>query len=218
MISSNYFLSANHDHPTPGQTITFHLDNNPNGPTFTDTVASWSYQTQYNGYGSDLYLGELTTPVPSSVAIYPVMALDAVSPGQVIWTYGYPNRVGKSAITDFTDINWVSDGYGYTRCMEFAYHATGGQGFDEAYLEPGDSGGPSFEVVKGSLAVVGMHFYNSYPPAIYDGAVSGDSFAPFYISQLDANMSGGQQVSVIPEPACLSLLVLGGLAMLRRRK
>ena len=95
MISSNYFLSANHDHPTPGQTITFHLDNNPNGPTFTDTVASWSYQTQYNGYGSDLYLGELTTPVPSSVAIYPVMALDAVSPGQVIWTYGYPNRVGK---------------------------------------------------------------------------------------------------------------------------
>ena len=91
--------------------------------------------------------------------------------------------------------------------MEFAYHATGGQGFDEAYLEPGDSGGPSFEVVKGSLAVVGMHFYNSYPPAIYDGAVSGDSFAPFYISQLDANMSGGQQVSAIPEPACLSLLV-----------
>ena len=184
MISSTYFLSANHDHPTPGQTITFHLDNNPNGPTFTDTVASWSYQTQYNGYGSDLYLGELTTPVPSSVATYPVLSQgsDSAYTNQVIWTYGYPNRVGKNNITDIEDLDLTSQGYGYTRVMMFTYYANGGQqGANEAYLEPGDSGGPSFEVVNGSLALVGIHFVNS--GAVYDGAESGDSFVPFYVSR-----------------------------------
>jgi hypothetical protein len=218
MISPTYFLSANHDHPGAGQTITFHTDDNPNGPTFTYTVASWSYQTQDDGYGSDLYLGQLTAPVDSSIAKYPVVELanDAAYTNLVNWTYGYPNRVGKNNISSITNLNLISQGQGYTRVMYYTYNATGGQGFDEAYLEGGDSGGPSFVMEGGAPAVVGIHFVNSGP--VYNGAVSGDSFVPFYISQLDNNMSGGEQLTIVPEPAMLSLLALGGLALLRRAR
>ena len=206
MVSPTYFVSANHDHPAPGQTVTFHLDDNPNGPTFIDTVASWSYQTQDNGYGSDLYLGQLTAPVPSSVATYPVLVLPSESEysNMVMWTYGYPNRVGKNNIMCTSDVNMVSSGLGYTHVMYFNYNATGGQGFDEAYLESGDSGGPSFVIYNNSLALVGVHFLNS--GSVYNLALSADSFVPFYVNQLNANMSGGEQVTAVtPKPGDVNL-------------
>ncbi len=218
MISPSYFVSANHDHPTPGQTVTFHLDNNPNGPTLTYTVSSTYYQTQYDGQGSDLYLGMLTTPVSSSIATYPVLDLgsDAAYSNMTIMTYGYPNRVGMNNISSIEDL--PLEGYGLTRVMYFPYYADGGQqGANEAYLEPGDSGGPSFTVWNGSLALLGTHFVNDGP--VYDGAVSGDSFIPFYIDQLDANMVGESVTVVTPEPGVLVILFAGlaGLAVRRRK-
>jgi hypothetical protein len=225
MISPSYFLSANHDHPGPGSTVTFHLDNNPNGPTQTYTVDSTFYQTVYDGQGSDLYLGKLTTPVSSSIAKYPVLSLgsDAAYTNMTIYTYGNPNRVGMNNINgDFMfsdnggpatlhhgidDLNLA--GYGLTRVMYYSYNATGGQGANEAYLEGGDSGGPSFAVWNGSLALLGTHFVDDGP--VYDGAPSGDSFVPFYVNQLDANMVGEQvTLSVVPEPVTMVTL-LGGL-------
>ena len=95
------------------------------------------------------------------------------------------NRVGKNYISNIRDLTVNSE---YTHVMEYGYAATGGQGFDDSYLESGDSGGPSFAVVNGSLALLGTHFVNS--GAVYNGAVSGDSFLPYYVNQLDANMVG----------------------------
>jgi hypothetical protein len=223
MISPSYFVSANHDHPGPGSTITFHLDNNPSGPTQTYTVSGTYYQTQYDGQGSDLYLGMLTTPVSSSIAKYPVLSLgsDAAYNNMTIYTYGYPNRVGMNNIDSIQDLGPPDlVGYGITRVMYFNYYANGGQqGANEAYLEPGDSGGPSFTVWDGSLALLGTHFVNDGP--VYDGAPSGDSFIPFYVNQLDANMVG-QQVTLapVPEPVTMVTLFIGlaGLAgQIRKR-
>jgi hypothetical protein len=208
MISPTFFVSANHDHPGIGNTITFHTDNNPSGTSYTYTVDSTYYQTTYNGYGSDLYLGKLTTPVAANIAKYPVLALanDSAYSNLMMWTYGYPNRVGKNNIDSIEELNMVPS-YGDTRVMYYDYNATGGQGADEAYLEPGDSGGPDFVVENGALALVGIHFVNS--GAVFNGASSGSSFVPYYVSQLDAHMTGGEQVTIVPEPASLLLLLAG---------
>ena len=208
MISPTYFVSATHDHPTPGQTVTFYTGNSYSSTSYTYTVSSTYSQID----GSDLYLGELTTPVAASIATYPVLDLPNESNylGLTIWTYGIPNRVGMNNISDIADLNFYGED---TQLMSFPYYADGGQqGANESYLEVGDSGGPSFAVVDGSLALLGTHFVNSGP--VYDGAVSGDSFIPFYISQLDANMVGASVTTVVPEPASLLLLGTGAACFL----
>ena len=147
MISPTYFVSANHDHPTPGQTVTFYTGNSYGSTSYTYTVSNTYYRTQYDGQGSDLYLGELTTPVAASIATYPVLDLPSDSDylGMTIWTYGYPNRVGLNNISSIEDL--PLSGY-QSRVMFYPYYANGGQqGANESYLEPGDSGGPSFAVV-----------------------------------------------------------------------
>jgi hypothetical protein len=111
-------------------------------------------------------------------------------------------------------------GYGLTRVMYFPYYANGGQqGANEAYLEGGDSGGPSFAIANGSLALLGTHFVDDGP--VFDGALSGDSFIPFYVNQLDANMVGEQvTLAVVPEPVTMVTLFIGlaGLAgQIRKR-
>ena len=217
MISPTYFVSAWHDHPVPGNTVTFYTGNSSSATSYTYTVGSFGYQTSASGLGgsysgSDLWLGQLTTPVAASIAKYPVEVLpsNAAYIGQTIWTYGYPYRVGKNNIDSIS----VLDGVYMpetTEVMYFNYNATGGQGFDECYLEGGDSGGPAFAVVNGNLALLGTGFVNANDlglgSTVYDGAPSGDAFIPHYVSQLDAHMTGGEQVTVVvPEPGTLLLL------------
>jgi hypothetical protein len=210
MISPTYFLSANHYHPAAGSTVTFYTGNSTSSTSFTYTVDNFYYQTTDLGNGSDLCLQRFTTPVDASIAKYSVLSLpnDAAYLGVTNWTYGKTNRVGKNNIDAVENLNLVSYGYGITRVMYFDYDATGGQGPDEAYLEGGDSGGPSFAVVNNSLALLGIHFVNDGP--VYDGAPSGDSFVPFYVSQLNAQMTGGQQVATVGPQAAIWNAAGGG--------
>ena len=216
MISSTYFVSANHYHPGPGSTVTFYTTNSTSGPSYTYTVASGEEIGD-----SDLYLGKLSTAVNASIATYPVLDLPSQSDyiNRTIWAYGVPNRVGLNNIADITDTELIGED---TICMEYNYYANGGQqGANECYLESGDSGGPSFAVVNGSLALLGTHFYDDgAQPG--NGYVSGDTFVPYYISQLDADMVGAQVMTVVPEPASLILLGVGVAAFFfhscRRRR
>jgi hypothetical protein len=231
MISPTYFVSAWHFRPAPGDTVTFYTGNSFSSTSYTCTVDTFGYQTSASGLGgsfsgSDLWLGRLTAPVAARVAKYPVEVLpnNAAYIGQTIWTYGYPYRVGKNNIDSIS----VLDGVYMpetTEVMYFGYNATGGQRFDECYLEGGDSGGPAFTAVDGKLALLGTGFVNGNDlglgPTVFDGAPSGDAFIPHYVRDLNAHMTGGEQVTVVvPEPGTLALLSIFAIAgvCLRWRK
>jgi hypothetical protein len=228
MISPTYFVSAWHFRPAPGDTVTFYVGNST-ATRYTYTVDSFGFQTSSAGLGgsysgSDLWLGRLTTPVAESIAKYPVEVLpnNADYSGQTVWTYGYTHRVGKNNIDRIS----VLDGVYMpetTEVMYFDYNAIGGQGADECYLEGGDSGGPAFATVGGSLALLGTGFVNGADlgkgPTVFDGAPSGDAFIPHYVDQLNAQMTGGEQVRIVtPEPSTLLLLAVAAVALLCRRR
>jgi hypothetical protein len=178
MISPSYFISANHYHPGPGDTLTFHLDNDPNGPTYTTGIASGILIP-----GTvDLYLGKLTSPIPASedIATYPIWVLPNLSAyaNQNMFVYGTPNKVGQNVIS-----------YASASQVYYTFSATGGDGPNEAYLMSGDSGAPSFGYSNGQLAVLGVHWTNSGSTP-YDGATCSDTNVSNYVAALQANMVG----------------------------
>lgn len=177
MISPSYFISSNHYHPSPGDTVTFYAGNSTSSPSYSFAVASGILVPG----SSDLYLGRLSAPIPSSsqIAMYPLWVLGANSAyiGKDMFTYGVPDRVGRNVIS-----------YVSTSKVSCTFSASGGDGPDEAYPMSGDSGGPSFGYYNGQLALVGAHWQNSGSP--YDGAPFSDTYVPGYISAIQANMVG----------------------------
>lgn len=214
MISPTHFVSANHYHPNAGDTITFVEGNSLVGRSHAYTVAAFGYDTTYGGQSSDLWLGRLTTPLNPKhrIAQYPVLALGADSAylDAFILAYGMPNRVGTSRIGAVVDDFEI----GRTRTMRFWFHAAEGTGTGpgDCHLIGGDSGGPSFALVGGKLALVGVHFTTNDTNGVPDPedswpfgyGWSGDSFVPFYIDQLDANM-GAERVRVVRSRADFTL-------------
>ncbi|MHB1156527.1 MAG: trypsin-like serine peptidase [Phycisphaerales bacterium] len=203
MISPTHFLSANHAHPRPGSKITFWEADSNTDPAKSHTyiVDDWGHRMTYDGQpntnGSDLWLGRLTAPLDPAhhITYYPVLQLpaDADYIGRKIYVVGRPFRVGISRITAVVDDFEI----GETREMRYDYHAKPGEGFGESdcYLQGGDSGGPSFTLVNGKLALLGIHFTNNTSNGLPDPqdpnpAWSGDSFVPFYLPQLNAHITG----------------------------
>ncbi len=191
MISPQYFISAYHDHPGAGQTITFYEGDTTASGAHTYTVDSWSAITNFNGSPSDVYVGRLTAPIPASdnIACYPVLQLANNSSyvGMTIYNYGYPNRLGENVISSIA--TYTEAGESQTG-MFFNYDVPG-VGPSESYLMGGDSGGPSFTEVGGKLALLGEHFSNwgtsgqpvlramsGRPPATAPGGPSMDSSPP----------------------------------------
>ncbi len=219
MISPQYFVSASHAYPGPGTQLTFYSTNNPAGSSYTGTVASGTPIIDASGNYTDLWLGELTQPIPTSADIsnYPI----GYSPtgnydGLGIYVYGVPNRLGYNHIVDTAmQALGVQNG---TEVSESLYS----NGFDplpggleEAYLQPGDSGGPEFAVVNGSLALIGT---NSFITGFQSGAV----LVPYYLPQIQAlmNLTDAQAATVtVPEPVALWLITAGlWLSLVSRRR
>lgn len=221
MISPRYFVSARHSHPSTNgsTTVTFYEGNTKSSGGHTYTVDSWSFRTSYGGDGSDLWLGRLTGDIPAAadIAYYPVLDLDSDSDyvDRLIYTYGRPDRVG---LNNIDQVHTRSVGSSKGRVIDFDFDAVGGAGESESYLMSGDSGGPTFTVWDGALALLGIHWYNTGTAPPDPGDYSGDSFVPYYISQLNDNMDFGQSVTTVPEPASIILLTLGAMGLLRRRR
>ena len=245
LINSQYFLSSKHRTdetevvPDPNdstKTITIPayssiriVDRNN---TFRDypvagfTTLSYTDPATHVVTTSDLILGKLSSPIADPVAFYPIYSpaenlinrqVQVVGPFALdnTQTISGPNAVG---LNNIDAIGSVFDGTNLSQGFEYSY--TLGKA-NEAGLLSGDSGDPSFIRYGNTLALVGIHLGNSGPPGPNSSFTSADTFAPYYISQINAAMSSsGFQVTVVPEPSSGLLLVLGvigGGFYLRRR-
>jgi hypothetical protein len=219
MVSDSYFLSATHFHPADGAAVDFYWTNSPTGSFETRTVLSG---TQIGA--SDLWLGKLASPVSANVAKYPILSLPEESSydNLVLDTFGLSDksptqrnmRQGRNNIDpgSFQTHTEISTG----RVYLYDYDRSGGQGANESYLQTGDSGGPSFVAFGGQPTLVGIHWYiwdDDTDPLIVGSA---DTFVPHYIDAINQSMQG-EQLTVVPEPATIVLLILAGLALLAKK-
>ena len=159
MISPQYFITAYHLPANSQSTLTFHEGNDASSGAHTyDVDTGFGFVTTNNNQPSDVYLGRLTAPIPATdhIVFYPVLSLPNSSNyvGMTIYNYGNPNRLGRNVISR---IEPYAEGSENQVGMFFDYDAPG-LGEDETYLISGDSGGPSFAVVNGTLALLGEHF------------------------------------------------------------
>lgn len=211
MISPTYFVSAGHYFPQPGTTVTFY-EGNEKSEEFAHryVVDDFTMTMYWNGETSDLKVGKLVVPEGQSEAILPqdgITSYPVVSPddfayfGAELFVYGRTDRVGTNNVSKICPLdNCNSANRCITEIMEFLFtpDVENGQGADEAYVMSGDSGGPSFVVIDGELALAGIHYYN-YGSTPIPGYASGDSFVPAYLDQLTGfeiagDVTGDQQV------------------------
>jgi hypothetical protein len=223
MVSPTFFVSAFHDHPGMGSDLTFY---SADGQAHTYAVAGGERITAAGvaqGQG-DLYLGWLSAPIPKSAGIswYHIVVDDPKSlSGAAILAVGSPWRVG-TGIIDEGPYGSSAESFG------FGYDPGTVGGPYAAYVQPGDSGAPSFVVgADGSLLLAGTHWLNtgSYVPGGYNESI--DSFISPGVSAFDAAMTAlgsSEQISVagfgVPEASSVALLCVGvgAAAALRIRR
>lgn len=225
MISPHYFLSASHFPPASGETVTFYATNDVNGPVQQVTVQSGTAIQ-----GSDIWLGRLTSAVNFGTFAVADIGPPSSYINQELYLFGlasgFPTtaqmRLGRNQIDAFID-NFQDDVLGPTVTDVIVYDyddPTGGVGNDEARANGGDSGAPSFLILQGQPALVGLHWFQLGPGDFGPNSGTGDSFVPNYIDAINAAMLGEQlTVITVPEPSSLSLLGLSLLTLpLVRRK
>jgi MYXO-CTERM domain-containing protein len=195
---------------------------NAAGQIMTYTVSSSAViPTPGLGQPSDLLLGTLSEPIPSTdgiryFGVADVTAAQAV--GLPILAHGQNPAYSPSPHlgTNVIDDVVLAES---TRSIQFGW-TDGVPG--EIYLIGGDSGGPVFVRAHGDLALVGVNYAvsrltNDPQP----GDASFSSFVPEYVDGLNAQM-GSFEVTLVPVPEPAGMLAVAGLALaagvIRRRQ
>jgi hypothetical protein len=218
LVSDSYFISATHFHPAVGSNVTFWETNRLTDPSHTYPVTGG----QQIG-GTDLWVGWFGTAVDASLERYPVLDLTDPSAylGLVQYNYGVNHRVGLN-VTEGIGLETVGASTGLVWYADYNNLDTPSVGGDETFLQGGDSGGPTFNVVSGQLALIGIHWAISDEfPRTNEGELFVDSAVPAYIPDINGVLaSQGQALMVIPEPSSellLCCILALGVATTRRR-
>ncbi|MBT8045518.1 MAG: PEP-CTERM sorting domain-containing protein [Verrucomicrobiae bacterium] len=240
MISSTYFITANHAAPSIGNTVVFHEDNNPGGSTVTRTVSS---RTRISN--TDLVIGRLNSAPGATIAIYGIASnttdeanfASSVYADKIAYAVGKDNtgtlttefRVGRNELDGFYD-DVEAEGYetvsgsltaiGDAITFDDDRGTPESLGDDEAYLQSGDSGAPLFVTLGDELVLTGINWFIAGPPDVTN-QLSGTTFVPNYIAEIQTILdSGGESLTLVsvPEPSSVVLLCLSGLALLRRHR
>lgn len=208
MISDNYFLSAAHFAPGIGSKLTIYGSNDINGPKQEVNVIGGQSIA-----GSDLWLGQIDQA--TNFATYSVVSPTNLV-GQDVFMFGVSSpfpveaqmRLGRNTVEGFFK-NFTDPGLPTGDIYIYDYdNPTGGVGDDEAIVEGGDSGAPTFLVVGNTPLLLGLHWFRYAGDFSDSSSGSGDTAAPSYITELNQAMVGGQQVSIVfvPEPSAMALV------------
>lgn len=240
LVSPSYAVSATH--APPAGVLRFYGSNDPTGPYLDRSIAA---ATQI--VGSDLYLLRLAAPVPpeSGIRSYEVAAFEGSSYlDREIYTFGLSNaaygtqadqRLGRNQIDQvlpaFSD---PALGATVGDVITYDYDAVSGYVPDESQVQSGDSGAPSFTIVAGQPALVGVHWFVYTADELTPLPGSGDTFVPSYIDDVNSAMlqltPTGQPVetlrlapiAAVPEPSSLTLsvavMVLGAARLAAERQ
>ena len=213
LVSRRHFVCATHYRPALGSSVRFLASD---GSLVTRTISAFATVTGPDSSPSDLTLGTLSAPVMPADGVSPFPYLNLASEsaylGTSLMVFGQHARAGSATISSFDDIS-VSD-VDESRGIVFSYRHESGDD-DDANLEEGDSGSPSFALVNGVPAIVGTH------SAISAGANSQsnfDTFLPHYVAGLDDLMApaGHRMRPVYSGPANLNVAVTPSPDPLRR--
>ncbi len=218
MITPMHFVAAYHF--AVGGNLSFM---NPDGSIMTYGVSGTINQLfdPVTGSNSDLYIGELTAPIPGASNIMNYAVFDLASTNDYIGVpmlvYGYAPEGGvggNAAIGVKVGTNTFGGFEPFLGNTVFWYDQDPVTG--EAYGQAGDSGSPSFTLVGSTLALLGTHYTIGSAegnPATFD------TFMPDYISQIqDIVQADGYSLGLIPEPRFGWLIIVCAVGALRWRR
>ncbi|MGJ8696209.1 MAG: PEP-CTERM sorting domain-containing protein [Verrucomicrobiaceae bacterium] len=232
MLSNNVFVAASHT--VPGGTVTFYPGNDPTATPVVRTVASTSIIS-----GSDITLGVLSTPVPSTIAFYAyetetisdiaganvegknayLSGVTSNSGASYGATGGTTNQaVGRNLIDGFAAAVDIS---GRPTDVLLARYNLSGDTTPQPYTtyetlqQGGDSGSPLFvdDGVSG-LQLVGI---TSAIGTVDDPLPERDVSAYAYLGNYSGAIDSYIAANAVPEPGTATLLLLSGIFFLRRR-
>ena len=230
-ISDTYYVTAWHARATGS--LTFHEDNDPLGNTVTRTSSSLTRISN-----TDIAIGRFSSSPSATIAIYGIA--DELTTQATFASSSYYDmeafvvglngtggntttnfRVGRNELDGFyDDVVLVPPAANVTDAITYDDDRGTGLslGADEAYLQSGDSGGPTFITVGSELVLTSIHLG-------IDGTRSYDSFLSNYINEISAIVAaGGESITLInpietvPEPSSMLMLALGGIPLILRRR
>lgn len=176
MISDNYVLTTNHNHPNRGDdpagsppVVRFYRTNDPNGEYWESplAVSNGNYVGQQVGT-TDLWVGKLASTPPSWVTRFPLAKrheatnyLSYTDNDLFIFGQDSPRslssvRVGRNEIDS---VNLDGD-------YQWSYEPASGFGDHEAQTMSGDSGGPSFFLSGKVPVLAGVHTRTNFDTGI----------------------------------------------------
>jgi len=227
-ISDTYYVTAWHARATGS--LTFYEDNDPLGNTVTRTSSSLTRIGT-----TDIAIGRFSSSPGATIAIYGIA--DELTTQATFASSSYYDmeafvvglngtggstttnfRVGRNELDGFyDDVVLVPPAANVTDAITYDDDRGTGLslGADEAYLQSGDSGGPTFITVGSELVLTSIHLG-------IDGTRSYDSFLSNYITEISAIVEAGGEsltlISPVPEPSSSLLIALGAVILSLRRR
>lgn len=184
LITPRHVVCTTHNKPDPGQQLRF-VD--ALGAVVTRTFATVTVITHPSTGTSDLTLCTLDAPLPSTVSTFPYLNLanETAYLGQEIMVHGFFAKGGRGSIAGFDDVSAIPL-FDESRLFRFDYDTVSG-GPNDCHFETGDSGSPSFVLVGGQPALVGVH---TTVLTVGSTISNYDTFVPHYVAEVDAQLLG----------------------------